>query len=397
LRKRRCKVRFAEFEVLLQIGEGGYGQVFLARKRDTKELCALKKMSKARLIKRGKDANILVERDVLSSTRSPWLVKLLYSFQDENNVFFAMEYVPGGDMRSLLNSVGSMREEPAKFYAAEMIMAMVSLHALGFLHRDLKPENYLLDEQGHIKLTDFGLAKGNLSPEWLEDLHRRLEAVKEGSKAVYRSSVEKRSLYRNLKKEDRAMARSFVGTPDYMAPELLTGQVYDLLVDYWAMGCILFEVLYGFTPFTGKTVEEVFLSIMHHQRTLERPADLPDMDEDVSDEAWDLITRLLAPRDRRIGTLAELQAHPWFLGVSWDTLRDENPPFVPCLDSPEDTKYFDKDGFGDPRFHEDGEAGSKTIARKAFIGFTYKHQGWQNTVAKKQVITQVREMTRSQQ
>jgi len=118
--------------------------------------------------------NILVERDVLTSTKSPWLVKLLYAFQDQNNVFLAMEFVPGGDMRALLGNVGSLEEEPAKFYMAEMILSMVSLHSLGYIHRDLKPENYLIDERGHIKLTDFGLAKGNLSAEWLEEIKRKV-------------------------------------------------------------------------------------------------------------------------------------------------------------------------------------------------------------------------------
>ena len=170
LRMRRTRTHFSGFEVLLQIGEGGYGQVFLTRKKDTKELCALKRMDKRILIKRGKVDNIMVERDVLTSTKSPWLVKLLYSFQDLNHVYLAMEFVPGGDMRSLLSNIDTMLEEPAKFFMTEMILAMVSLHSLGYLHRDLKPENYLIDEKGHIKLTDFGLAKGSLSPEWLDEL-----------------------------------------------------------------------------------------------------------------------------------------------------------------------------------------------------------------------------------
>jgi cell cycle protein kinase DBF2 len=174
LRKRRTRLHFSEFEVLLQIGEGGYGQVFLTRKKDTKELCALKRMDKRILIKRGRVDSILVERDVLTSTKSPWLVKLLYSFQDHHHVYLAMEFVPGGDMRSLLNHVQSMKEEPAKFFMAEMTLAMVSLHSLGYLHRDLKPENYLIDEKGHVKLTDFGLAKGSLSPEWLDEMKTKV-------------------------------------------------------------------------------------------------------------------------------------------------------------------------------------------------------------------------------
>ncbi|MCO5574672.1 hypothetical protein L7F22_028462 [Adiantum nelumboides] len=108
--------------------------------------------------------HVLTERDILTATRTPWLVRLLYAFQDQDHVFLAMEYVPGGDFRTLLNNSGVLREEHARFYAAEMFVAVNELHALGYIHRDLKPENFLVDSTGHIKLTDFGLAAGALNP-----------------------------------------------------------------------------------------------------------------------------------------------------------------------------------------------------------------------------------------
>jgi len=402
LRKRRTRVRFNEFDVLLQIGEGGYGQVFLCRKKDSKELCAVKRMDKTILAQKKRVDNILTERDILTNTQqSPWLVKLLYSFQDQQFVYLAMEYVPGGDMRALLNTIYTMKEEPAKFYVAEMFLAMVSLHALGFIHRDLKPENYLIDERGHIKLTDFGLAKGKLSKEFLDDLKQKLDDIKE-NKFVQRSSVEKRKLYQELKREDHAArGKTLVGTPDYMAPELLTEDSYDLAVDYWAMGCIIFEMLYGYTPFTGQTIEEIFQNIRCHEMVLERPF-FPETDSEgqpspdylhVSDEAWDLISRLIAPRDQRITTLKEVQEHPWFDGLDWDTLLGGNTPFIPDLETPEDTKYFDLSGMGDSNLiavHNPN--GGTTYTRKAFLGFTYKHQQWQNTALKNHVIQEVRGM-----
>jgi len=116
----------------------------------------------------------MTERDVLMNTKSPWLVKLLYSFQDSHCVYLAMEYVPGGDFRTLLQNIPYLEEEPSKFYICEMILAMVNLHALGYFHRDLKPENFLIDQSGHVKLTDFGLAKGALSKEWLLELRQKV-------------------------------------------------------------------------------------------------------------------------------------------------------------------------------------------------------------------------------
>jgi serine/threonine protein kinase len=164
----------SDFELLKQIGQGGYGQVFLSRKKDTKELCALKKMNKKLLQKMGETQHILTERDVLTQTDSPWLVKLLYAFQDVQHVYLAMEYVPGGDFRTLLNASGVLHEQHARFYFGEMCCAVMDLHQLGYIHRDLKPENFLLDATGHVKLTDFGLSRGHIHPERIQQLKRKV-------------------------------------------------------------------------------------------------------------------------------------------------------------------------------------------------------------------------------
>ena len=140
LRKRRTKLQAPDFFILNQIGQGGYGQVFLARKKDTHEICALKKMNKKLLHKMDEVRHILVERDILTAAKSDWLVKLLYAFQDTENIYLAMEYVPGGDFRSLLNNSGVLTNRHARFYIAEMFLSVNALHQLGFIHRDLKPE-----------------------------------------------------------------------------------------------------------------------------------------------------------------------------------------------------------------------------------------------------------------
>lgn len=140
LRKRRTKLRLASFHIITQVGQGGYGEVFLARKRDTGEVCALKRLRKRILVRMDEVRHVLTERDILTATRTPWLVRLLYAFQDAEHVFLAMEYVPGGDFRTLLNNSGVLREEHARFYASEMFVAVNELHILGYIHRDLKPE-----------------------------------------------------------------------------------------------------------------------------------------------------------------------------------------------------------------------------------------------------------------
>lgn len=140
LRKRRTKTKVHQFHIIAQIGQGGYGEVFLARKRDSGEVCALKKMRKGTLIKMDEARHVLIERDILTATKSPWLVSLLYAFQDPEFVYLAMEYVPGGDFRTLLNNSGVLKEHHARFYIAEMFAAVNELHRLGYIHRDLKPE-----------------------------------------------------------------------------------------------------------------------------------------------------------------------------------------------------------------------------------------------------------------
>ena len=138
--QRRTKLRLTQFHIVTQVGQGGYGEVYLARKRDTGELCALKRLRKRVLVKMDEVRHVLTERDILTATRTPWLVRLLYAFQDPEYVYLAMEYVPGGDFRTLLNNSGVLREEHARFYISEMFVSVNELHKLGYIHRDLKPE-----------------------------------------------------------------------------------------------------------------------------------------------------------------------------------------------------------------------------------------------------------------
>ncbi|KIJ21320.1 hypothetical protein PAXINDRAFT_164859 [Paxillus involutus ATCC 200175] len=342
LRKRRAKLRLEQFHIIAQVGQGGYGEVFLARKQETGEVCALKRMRKRTLHKMDEVRHVLVERDILTATKTAWLVRLLYAFQDTLHVYLAMEYVPGGDFRTLLNNSGVLKEEHARFYISEMFVAVNELHKLGYIHRDLKPENFLVDGTGHVKLTDFGLATGALNPKRIESLKIKLDKVKD-NQVVFRSTLERRSIYRSVRHEDPRYADSIVGSPDYMAPEVLRGKPYTYSVDYWSLGCIFFEFLAGFPPFSGGTPEETWTNLKNWTKVLRRPEyDKPeDLIFNLTDIAWDAVTRLISHASVRYSTLAQVTSHPFFERVKWEDLRSTRAPFVPALDSEIDTGYYD--------------------------------------------------------
>jgi serine/threonine protein kinase len=344
LRKRRIKTKLDQFHLLTQVGQGGYGQVYLAKKKDTDEICALKQMSKKKLLKSNEIQHVLTERDVLTASNSPWLVKLLYAFQDTENVYLAMEYVPGGDVRTLINKSGVLLEVHTRFYISEMFIAVNSLHELGFIHRDIKPENFLIDANGHIKLTDFGLSRGFISSRCIDSLKTKLNEIKD-KQIIPHTIAEKKTIYQTMRQNKR-WAFSLVGSPDYMAPEILENNGYDYLVDYWSLGCILFEFLSGYPPFTAPTMDEIWVNVYKWKEVLERPVYSGEDEEfNLSDESWDLITKLITDRSKRISSLNQLQAHPFFMNhIKFSDLRTERgdiPPFIPKLESDIDTTYFD--------------------------------------------------------
>ncbi|KAI0717491.1 kinase-like protein [Cerioporus squamosus] len=387
LRKRRIKTKVDQFQIIAQVGQGGYGEVFLARKADTREVCALKKMRKRTLFKMDEVRHVLVERDILTATKTPWLVRLLYAFQDPSHVYLAMEYVPGGDFRTLLNNAGVLKEEIARFYISEMFVAVNELHRLGYIHRDLKPENFLLDSTGHVKLTDFGLATGALNPQRIESLKVKLDRVKD-NEVIHRSTLERRSIYRSMRQAIPRYADSIVGSPDYMAPEVLRGKPYSFSVDYWSLGCILFEFLAGFPPFSGRTPEETWTNLDKWPSVLRRPEyDAPeDQVFNLTDIAWDAITRLIAHASVRYATLGQVREHPFFTGVKWDDLRGSDPPYVPELTGEDDTGYYDD--FTSPqdmekyaeviekqRHVERVREKEEPFARGVWVGFTFRKNG----------------------
>lgn len=391
LRKRRTRMKHGDFQVLTQIGQGGYGQVYLASKKDTREICALKIMSKRLLYKLDEVRHVLTERDILTTAKSEWLVRLLYSFQDDSSIYLAMEYVPGGDFRTLLNNTGVLHNRHARFYISEMFLCVDALHQLGYIHRDLKPENFLIDGTGHVKLTDFGLAAGFLAPAKIESMRMKLEEVGNlpasanpfGRPAENRTQKERREGYRSLRERDVNYAKSIVGSPDYMAPEVLRGEEYDFTVDYWSLGCMLFEALAGYPPFAGATVDETWQNLKRWQHVLRKP-EYEDPNYFLSRRTWDLICRLISTKNNRLRGIKAVQMHDYFREVAWDRLRQERAPFVPELDSETDAGYFDdfgseKDMAKYKEVLEKQEALERMADREGemskslFVGFTFKY------------------------
>lgn len=388
LRKRRLKPKHKDFEMITQVGQGGYGQVFLARKKDTREMCALKILNKKLLMKLDETRHVLTERDILTNTRSEWLVKLLYAFQDSQKVYLAMEFVPGGDFRTLLNNTGYLVPPHARFYIAEMFAAVNSLHDLGFTHRDLKPENFLIDSKGHIKLTDFGLAAGTVSNDRIESMRLKLANLQDldnyevPSKLMY----ERQKLFKQSQGHHN-LANSIVGSPDYMALEVLEGKSYDFTIDYWSLGCMLFEALCGYPPFSGSKQDETYYNLKNWKTALRRPQ-TRDGRFVFSDRTWMLVTKLIASPSSRLRNFKQVTAQPYFSDIgNWDTLRSRTPPFTPQLDNEEDAGYFDdfedeesmmkyKDVFARQE-HNESLLENLRIDKNAasnFIGFTFKHK-----------------------
>lgn len=389
LRKRRVRLRQGDFQILTQVGQGGYGQVFLAQKKDTREVCALKVMSKKLLFKLDEVRHVLTERDILTNAKSEWLVRLLYSFQDEKSIYLAMEYVPGGDFRTLLNNTGVLANRHARFYIAEMFCSVDALHQLGYIHRDLKPENFLIDSTGHVKLTDFGLAAGFLAPGKIESMRVKLEKVGEtyvpfGKPMDQRTVAERREGYRSMRDRDVNYAKSIVGSPDYMAPEVLKGEEYEFSVDYWSLGCMHFEALTGFPPFAGATVDETWKNLKHWREVLKRPV-WEDPNYFISNRTWNFITSCIASKSKRFSSIKEVYDHQYFAEVDWNTLRSQRAPFVPELDSETDAGYFDDfsneaDMAKYKEVHDKQSALEQMadredpMSKSLFVGFTFRHR-----------------------
>lgn len=289
-----------DFQIIKPISRGAYGKVYLARKKTTDDLYAIKVLKKHELIKKNMISHVLAERRVMSLLQAPFVVMLYYAFESSEHLFLVMEYLIGGDLSSIIQDRGRLREEEACFYTAEIVQALEHLHEHGIIHRDIKPDNLLLDANGHLKLSDFGLAIPKAR-------------AKGGEERV-------------------------LGTPDYLAPELILGQDHGTAVDWWALGVCLYEFLVGFPPFTGETPEIIFKNISSNTKTVDWEAVKKEIM--ISDSAQDLIDKLLDPDpNSRLGSEG-IKAHPFFAPINWSLLRKAPAPIIPKATDHMDTSSF---------------------------------------------------------
>lgn len=279
------------FYLLRAVGKGAFGKVRVVQHKQTKDLYALKYINKAKCIKMRAVSNIIQERRLLEEIDSPFVCNLRYAFQDDENMFMVLDLMLGGDLRFHLDRTGNMSEEVVRFYVAELALGLDYLHRLQIVHRDLKPDNVLLDEKGHAHLTDFNIAV-HFSP--------------------------------------RRPLTSIAGSMAYMAPEVLTKRGYLSSVDWWSLGVVAYELLFGRRPFRGKTNSALTHSILNDRCTFPE-----NVETIVSRETVSCIKSLLErdPR-KRLGCrsgIDEFKTHPWFNGVDWAALEAKTvtPPFEP--------------------------------------------------------------------
>ena len=308
-----------DFEILKPITRGGFGGVYLARKKATQDLYAIKAINRKEMIRRGEMKSIFAERNILATVQSDHVVKMFFAMASKRYLFFVMEFMPGGDCFALLRRFGRFDEGIAKFYVAEVVLALADIHAQGIVHRDVKPDNILIGADGHIKLADFGLsAVGLINKQAREDDDTEPPVASETPNDT---------------------AEHVKGTPHYLAPEILLGLPHDQAVDWWALGVVLFEFCNGIPPFDGASVQEVFSEIFAGNIGWPK-------EHEMSNLCVGLITRLLETDPRqRLTDAVRVKAHPFFVGDDpdfWLTLMDEEPPFVPQQTSEEDTSNFEE-------------------------------------------------------
>ena len=353
LRKGRQKQTIRDYESIKIIGRGAFGEVHVCREIKTGKIVAIKKIKKELLAKKNQIIHVRNEQLFMSKVKSPWIVELKASFQEDDFLYLVMEFLPGGDFMNLLIEKDKLTEAEAKFYIAELILAVESIHKLDCIHRDIKPDNILIDKNGHIKLSDFGLAKV--------------------SDKLYEQNTVKDTNF-NPKKLTHKKLYSCVGTAYYVAPEVLNKKGYGKEIDWWSVGVIFFEMLVGYAPFCAQDTQEVCFKILNFDKYLQVPSEII-----LSDEALDLIKKMINDPGKRLGKNGsdEIKAHPFFKGIDWENIRDTmKPPFIPEIQNDYDTKYFETFEEIEPFYPP-----VKKINRRKdieYLGFTYNEENEAN-------------------
>ncbi|TGZ60831.1 hypothetical protein CRM22_008306 [Opisthorchis felineus] len=372
LRLKRARLTVDDFYPLKIIGKGAFGEVRLVQKQDNGYIYAMKILHKADMLQKDQVAHVRAERDILVKADNPWVVKMFYSFQDSVNLYLVMEFLPGGDMMTLLMRNDTLTESQTQFYIAEAALAIDSIHKMGFIHRDIKPDNLLLDAKGHIKLSDFGLCTG-LKKAHRTEFYKDLSQAKPSDFSSDHADSRRRAEGWNKKR--RRLAYSTVGTPDYIAPEVFQHKGYTNSCDWWSLGVIMFEMLIGYPPFCSSTPQETYKKVMNWKDALIFPHEMP-----IRANARHLIQSFCCGAESRLSNLDEIQRHPFFLNVDWDHIRERPAAIAVNIRSIDDTSNFDEFPNADlswPNVTDPMKSYQKNLA---FINYTYKaFDGWTNT------------------
>ncbi|XP_070246867.1 protein kinase C delta type isoform X3 [Myotis yumanensis] len=323
----KCKIEHFTFHKVL--GKGSFGKVLLAELKGKKEFFAIKALKKDVVLIDDDVECTMVEKRVLAlAWENPFLTHLYCTFQTKEHLFFVMEFLNGGDLMYHIQDKGRFELYRAMFYAAEIICGLQFLHSKGIIYRDLKLDNVMLDQNGHIKIADFGMCKENIFAD--------------------------------------KKASTFCGTPDYIAPEILQGLKYSFSVDWWSFGVLLYEMLIGQSPFHGDDEDELFESIR---------VDTPHYPRWITKESKDILEKLLE-RDpaKRLGVTGNIKTHPFFKTINWTLLekRQVEPPFKPKVKSPGDYSNFDQDFLNEkPRLSYSDKNLIDSMDQTAFSGFSF--------------------------
>lgn len=280
------KVSMDDFDIISVIGRGYYGKVMLVQKKDTKQLYAIKTIHKDRLVQSKNIYTVLRERNILAKARNPFLVSLYYAFQTDTKFYLVLEYVPGGELFHRLQTECKIPVNQVRLYIAEVAIALNYLHSIGIVYRDLKPENILISPQGHIKLTDFGLSK-------------------------------------DLDNDDKT--NTFCGTPEYASPEVIKRDYYGKEIDWWAVGVLTFELLYGRLPFESKNKAKLFYNILNKE---------PAFPFFIDQTSASFIKMLLVKDPKMRAGFKQIKRHPFMKDIDFDAVAQlhTEPEFIPQIE-----------------------------------------------------------------
>jgi len=331
--KENKKVGYNDFDILSVVGKGNFGKVLQVRKKDSGQIFAMKVLDKKTIIENDELDHTITEKNILANLVHPFLVHLYYSFQTLDKIFFVMDFINGGDIFFHLQNDHYFPPERCRFYGAQIVCGLEYLHSSGVVYRDLKAENLILNDDGYILMTDFGISKQGLNA-----------------------------------KEAKAM--TFCGTPEYLAPEILAGNGYTKGVDWWALGVLIFEMLAGNPPFYSQNIQTMYARIAAEEVKF---PDKPSFDEPTKS-----IIRGFLERDplKRLTDVDKIKSHPYFQSIDWTKLlqKELKPPYVPNVKDKSDTSMVD------PMFTRESArltVDSNTISdenQKKFEEFTYMEE-----------------------